>query len=229
MGIRTWLGLKKKRPEPERPAFWHDHSFAQLQQDRWVLSELNGKRDGFFVEIGAFDGKELSNTYLLETEYGWTGILAEPNPLFTASIRRTRPGAVLSTQPVDDVSGKSVTMRFVKDHPELSSMTQYASADGHAKSRQKESVEVTQATISLNDLLAGNNAPAQIDFVSIDTEGNEPAILKAFDFGRFHVRLFCVEHNNTDANQMLDDILLAQGYERVYREWSRWDAWYRKL
>jgi len=119
-------------------------------------------------------------------------------------------------------------MRFVKEHPELSSMSDNVSADGHAKSRQKESVEVVQTTISLNDLLDASAAPAQIDFISIDTEGNEPAILKSFDFARFDVRLFCIEHNNTSANRKLDEILLPHGYERVYREWSRWDAWYRK-
>ncbi|WP_426127513.1 hypothetical protein [Pararhizobium sp. PWRC1-1] len=134
MGIRTWLGLKKKRPvaeqPPEPPPFWNEHSFAQIQQDRWVLAELDGKRGGFFVEIGAFDGKQLSNTYLLETEYDWKGILAEPNPLLDG-IRKVRHAA-LYTHPVDAVSGKSVKMRFVADHPELSSMVNNAFKDRHA-------------------------------------------------------------------------------------------------
>ncbi|MDW5318314.1 FkbM family methyltransferase [Rhizobium sp. PL01] len=227
MGIRKWLGLKKTPPSVERPAFWNAHSFSQLQQDRWVVAELSGKRAGFFVEIGAFDGKQLSNTYLLETEYDWKGILAEPNPLFADGIRQIRR-ASLYTQPVDAVTGKSVTMRFVADHPELSSMTDHAFKDRHADIRRKESVEIVQTTISLNELLDAHGAPADIDFISIDTEGNEPDILSTFDFDRFNVRLFCIEHNNTDANEKLDKILLPKGYDRVYREWSRWDAWYRK-
>ncbi|WP_426127515.1 FkbM family methyltransferase [Pararhizobium sp. PWRC1-1] len=95
-------------------------------------------------------------------------------------------------------------------------------------SRRKESVEIVQTTISLNELLETNGAPLEIDFISIDTEGNEPDILSTFDFDKFSVRLFCIEHNNTNANEKLDKILLPKGYERVYREWSRWDAWYRK-
>lgn len=227
MGIRTWLGLKKKRASLEHPPFWNEHSFSQLQQDRWVVWELGGKRGGFFVEIGAFDGKELSNTYLLETEYDWKGILAEPNPLLADGIGKIRKAA-LYTQPVDAVTGKSVTMRFVADQPEFSSMADHAFKDRHADTRRKESVEIVQTTISLNDLLEAHGAPSDIDFISIDTEGNEPDILSTFDFDRFKVRLFCIEHNNTDANEKLDKILLTQGYERVYREWSRWDAWYRK-
>ncbi|WP_117191877.1 FkbM family methyltransferase [Rhizobium terrae] len=228
MGIRTWLGLKKKPASPARPPFWNENSFSQLQQDRWALSELNGKRGGFFVEIGAFDGKQLSNSYLMETEYDWQGILVEPNPAFGDTLRQTRKAA-LCTQPVDATSGKSVTMRFVTGQPEFSSMAEHAFKDKHAEKRRQESVEVTQTTISLNDMLEQYNAPSVIDFISIDTEGNEPDILSTFDLDRFRVRLFCIEHNNTEANAKLDAMLLPKGYERVYRDWSRWDAWYRKL
>src|ERR1017187_1984592 len=51
-------------------------SKSQLRQDLMVLSELDFKRGGYFVEFGATNGVTLSNTYLLEKEYGWTGILA---------------------------------------------------------------------------------------------------------------------------------------------------------
>lgn len=49
-------------------------NFSQAYQDMFVLSMLNGKRGGYYLEIGAFDGISLSNTYLLEKEFGWDGI-----------------------------------------------------------------------------------------------------------------------------------------------------------
>ena len=49
-----------------------------MWQHLFDLSELEFKRNGFFVEFGAANGIDLSNTYLLETEFSWTGILAEP-------------------------------------------------------------------------------------------------------------------------------------------------------
>ncbi|TCU13175.1 FkbM family methyltransferase [Rhizobium sullae] len=228
MGIRTWLGLKKKRVPLERPPFWNEHSYSQIQQDRWVIDELNGKRDGFFVEVGAYDGKHFSNTYMLEKEYSWTGIVAEPNPLFSDTIREVRSGP-LCTSPVDATTGRAVKMRFVSAAPALSGMAQLAHKDLHTKARRKEGVEIVQTTISLNDLLSQNNAPADIDFISIDTEGNEPGIMSTFDFSRYSVRLFSIEHNHTEADAKLDRIILPKGYERVYREWSRFDAWYRKV
>jgi len=52
-------------------------------------------------------------------------------------------------------------------------------------------------TVSLNDLLLSQAAPPRIDYISIDTEGSELAILEAFDFARWDVRLFTIEHNLT--------------------------------
>ena len=65
-------------------------SFAQLHQDLWVLHETRHKRNGYFVEFGATDGVNLSNTCLLEREFGWRGILAEPNPAWHAALRQNR-------------------------------------------------------------------------------------------------------------------------------------------
>jgi hypothetical protein len=53
---------------------------GQIFQDLWVLWETRGKTNGFFVEFGAADGVNLSNTFLLEDKYNWKGILAEPMP-----------------------------------------------------------------------------------------------------------------------------------------------------
>ncbi|WP_395449970.1 FkbM family methyltransferase [Aminobacter sp. UC22_36] len=209
------------------PAFIRSQrkSYSQLQQDLWALSEAGGKTDGYFVEVGACDGIGHSNTYMLE-QMGWTGILAEPNPAMEQAIvtRRTSP---LCTQPVGRTSGDAVTMLFVPDHPELSTMEQFAGVDGHARNRANHS-RVDQTTISLNDLLTRYDAPRQIDFISIDTEGSEPEILAGFDFGRFDVRLFAIEHNFTPAEKEIDRLMKLRGYKRVHRFWSRWDAWYRK-
>jgi FkbM family methyltransferase len=200
-------------------------SYSQLQQDLWVLSEAGGKADGYFVEVGACDGVGHSNTYMLE-QMGWTGILAEPNPAMEQRII-TRRKAPLCTQPVGKVSGVEVDMLFVPNHPELSTMEQFAGGDHHAP-RRADHAKVTQTTISLNDLLARYEAPKQIDFISIDTEGSEPDILAGFVFGRYDVRAFAIEHNFTRAEKEIDRMMRLSGYERVHRLWSRWDAWYRK-
>lgn len=226
MGLRTWLGIKKKNSLKRAP-FYNAHSFSQLQQNRWVLSELANKGGGFFVEIGAFDGKKLSNTYLLEKEFGWTGILVEPNPTQHQAIRSNR-SAVLDTRPVDARSGVTVTMRFVSEVPELSSMASKAHLDKHAEARSRDSIEIDQETVSLVELLEQHNSPENIDYISIDTEGNEFDILSTFDFLRYQVRLFSVEHNHTSAEHKIDSLMEERGYKRVFRELSQFDAWYKR-
>lgn len=49
-------------------------NFSQAHQDQFVITCLEGKRNGFFLDLGCNDPIEISNTYLLEKEYGWTGI-----------------------------------------------------------------------------------------------------------------------------------------------------------
>jgi hypothetical protein len=51
---------------------------SQLGQDIFALDFADFKIGGTFLEIGAADGVTLSNTYLLEKRFGWTGVLCEP-------------------------------------------------------------------------------------------------------------------------------------------------------
>jgi hypothetical protein len=65
-------------------------SKAQLRQDIFALSEVNFKKGGFFVEFGATDGAYLSNTYLMEKEFGWRGILAKPARWWHDALKNSR-------------------------------------------------------------------------------------------------------------------------------------------
>ena len=49
-------------------------SYSQLGQDLFVLEVLKEKKNGTFLDVGCADYKNISNTYLLEKEYGWKGI-----------------------------------------------------------------------------------------------------------------------------------------------------------
>ena len=58
----------------------YEGSYSQAGQESFVLNTLNEKNNGFYLEIGAYDSKIMSNTYLLETKYGWSGIALEIDP-----------------------------------------------------------------------------------------------------------------------------------------------------
>ena len=54
-----------------------ENNYSQAFQDMFVLSILNGKKNGTYVEIGADHGVIISNTYLLETQFEWKGVSLE--------------------------------------------------------------------------------------------------------------------------------------------------------
>ena len=62
---------------------------SQLKQDLFVLYHYQDT-PGFFVEFGGLDGIDTSNTYLLEKDHGWTGIIVEPLPRFKDDLIKNR-------------------------------------------------------------------------------------------------------------------------------------------
>ena len=55
----------------------YEGSNSQAGQESFVLSYLKEKRNGYYLEIGGYHSKIDSNTYLLETQYGWSGVALE--------------------------------------------------------------------------------------------------------------------------------------------------------
>ena len=200
---------------------------GQILQDLWVLYELDFQPSGYFVEFGAYDGTFHSNTKLLEERFGWTGLLVEPNPVLADALRVSRT-ATVDSRCVWDVTGETVDLLVTSD-AELSTVVAHATADLHTTARKATAMRtVAVPTVSLDDLLDEHSAPMDIDFMSVDTEGTELRILRAFDFSRHRPRLVAVEHNGRREEQDLDALMSSQGYERRFRSMSDWDAWYRR-
>lgn len=201
-------------------------SKSQISQDLFVLSQLNFKKNGFFVEFGATNGIDLSNTYLLEKEFGWTGILAEPAHSWKKSLKENRT-AIIDERCV--WSKSNLFLEFNEtDFGELSTLNQYSDLDSHKDARKHGKVYQVK-TVSLLDLLIENNAPKEIDYLSIDTEGSEFEILNNFDFSKYKIKLITCEHNYTPMRKHIFDLLSQHGYKRVFTEISEFDDWYVKL
>jgi FkbM family methyltransferase len=200
-------------------------SRAQILQDLWVAYEMQSRRNGFFVEFGGADGVKFSNTYYLEAELGWRGIVAEPARVWHPAVRQNR-ACFVDDRCVWIRSGEKV----IFNQPAIavhSTIEAYSDSDKLAHTR-KEGLRYEVETISLNDLLAYWSAPRRIDYLSIDTEGSELDILQAFDFGAYDVRLITVEHNHSDKRQPLYDFLTSKGYRRKFERLSGVDDWYVK-
>jgi FkbM family methyltransferase len=207
----------------EQADIMESSSKAQLKQDIFVLSELDCKTGGYFVEFGATNGVDLSNTYLLETKFGWTGILAEPAKVWAEALTKNR-NCHIDYDCVWSKSGEVLEFNEV-NAAELSTIDTFSGVDEHAATRTS-GTKYPVNTISLLDLLKKYDAPKDIDYLSIDTEGSEFEILNAFDFNAYQFRIITCEHNFTPMREKIYDLLTSKGYTRKFPAISIFDDWY---
>lgn len=204
-------------PDALDPAALNELSTSQLGQDLWVLERSGFKRGGFFVEFGATDGVRLSNSYLLETQFGWHGICAEPNPRMFAQLQRNR-SCIVTNACIGPRSGERVEFVLAEEY---GGRVQDMASDFHAAKREAywsdPAFRTSFVTESLHDTLTRLGAPRQIDYLSIDTEGSELEILAAFPFECWELRLITVEHNFTPAREHIRSLLESKGYVRTER------------
>lgn len=205
-------------------------SKAQNQQDLWALREFMLKHDssgknGFFVEFGATDGILRSNTFLLEDEYDWKGILCEPAKVFHHELRMNR-SARIDVRCVYSETGRKIAFHEVESQ-ELSGLQEFKHIGGWEDARKKYT-EYEVETVTLDDLLTQNDAPKRINYISIDTEGSEYEILRVFPFEKWDIECFSVEHNYSENEIQIDEHMKTKGYQRVLKEVSSQDAWYVK-
>ena len=188
--------------------------YSQKGQDEWVLSVLKYKRNGYFVDLAASDGIRLSNTYTMESSYGWGGLLIEPNSHFYALCNKNRTSTVIDAV-VDSVSGNTVCFR--SDNMELGGIVSddtdnnYAIRGGQLK--LASSVLTERTTTTLEEILSNNNAPRVMDYLSLDIEGAETRALRTFPFDKYTFLTMTIERPTVE----LENLLFENGYHFVMK------------
>lgn len=97
---------------------------GQALQDKFVLNVLKNKRNGTFVEIGSHEPVHINNTYILEAEYGWKGIMIDYFDHFLPGYKKYRPESV-------HVISDATTLDYVRlfDETEMPENIDYLSLD----------------------------------------------------------------------------------------------------
>ena len=207
-------------------------SKSQVSQDLFAFYFAKNQKNGFFIEIGACDGIHLSNTYMLEKSYGWSGIICEPSNYWQLRIKGRN--CIISTKAIFSETGKKIKFDEFPTAPGLSGFSKYLDDDNNKEIRSKgykseafQNYDVE--TITLNDLIAENTDKKSIDYISIDTEGSEYEIIKSFNFDKYNVEIFTIEHNFIkEKRDKIFDLLTKNNYVRIFENLSHWDDWYIK-
>ena len=188
---------------------------SQIFQDLFAYFFSNFKKKGVFIEIGGGNGVDLSNTYILEKKFKWKGVICEPDNRLHANILAKRK-CFLETAPVTNISNKNIYFYYRGLYNSFTSSS-YNSSAKKIKS------------ISLNNLIKKYKLTKNIDYISIDTEVNELNIIKNFNFNKYNVKIFTIEHNfKKRERESIYKILKKNDYQRVFKYISYMDDWYIK-
>ena len=203
---------------------------SQLYQDIFASFVVNDKFNKSYLEFGATNGIDLSNTYILENEFSWSGSLAEPDQHWIDDLRKNRPNSNIISKCIWSTSGKKLNFFSSNTHV-LSSLDDFKYSDinsmpGNTATRVKEGKNYQVETISLNDVIFNYFAGKTPSYISIDTEGSEFEILNSFDFTKYQPIIFTIEHNFTDLQKKIDDLMKKNNYSRIFRDLTLFDAWY---
>ena len=190
---------------------------SQYGQDKYVAEQLfPGKTDGFFVDIGAHDGVTYSNSKHFE-ELGWNGICVEPNPHVFRELKENRSCECVNAC-ISEVSGElefaTVQSQSESDYTNMLSGIvdkydkrhwQRLESEVAARGGKLETIKVTSLTF--NECVPPGT---QVDFVSIDTEGAELAVLQSIDFAAADIKYFVIENNYKEST--IADFMATKGY-----------------
>ena len=203
---------------------------SQLYQDVFASFVIGNQFDKTFLEFGATDGLELSNSFMLENTLNWSGVLSEPSPQWHEVLKENRKYTKIIKKCIWSDSGKILDF-FMSDRGNFSTLNEFIDSDKYSmpfntEARKKAGKLITVETISLNDVIKeyfNNTSPS---YISIDTEGSEFKILESFNFENYRPKVFTVEHNFTELQSKIDELMVSKNYERIFRKLTSFDAWY---
>jgi FkbM family methyltransferase len=187
--------------------------YRHREEPELVFAFLRG-RPGVFVEVGANDPVEGSQSYRLEQELGWTGLLVEPLLEHAEDLRRRRRAAVAQVAcGPPGCHGQWVEFKVAGVSSTLA--REFINYRRTAK-------EVRQVQVMTLDSLLEHHGIDHIDFLSLDVEGYEVEVMEGLNFEKYRPRLILIEDRVRDLQR--HRYLTSKGYKIVRRSGA--NGWY---
>src|SRR3989344_2626829 len=190
--------------------------YSRVSQDRYLFERFFlGKRQGVFVDIGAYDGQKFSNTLFFEQSMGWRGLCVEPQAEPFKKLAATRT-AYCEQVCVSNFEGEAdfVESTASIDETMLSGLS--ATFDPTHVARMKvvsTNTRVLKVPVVKLGTLLEKYGLYDIDYCSIDVEGAEFPILSDFDFNKFRISVLTIKNNLND--DRIPKFMASKGYEFV--------------
>jgi FkbM family methyltransferase len=190
-------------------------SYSQEGEDMVLRRIFSNKEHGFYVDVGAHHPQRFSNTYGFYRR-GWRGINIEPNPDGWSAFRRERKRDINLQVGISDHAGTLKYYMF--DDPALNSFDAELTASRLASTPFRllgiKEIAVERLEDILNKYLP---AGQEVDFLSIDVEGLDMAVLRSNDWNAFRPRYVLVESLDTSLESAIQGeiylFMKTWGYE----------------
>lgn len=178
----------------------HAHtSFSQLGEDLILEKMFEGKKNGFYVDIGAYHPKQYSNTYIFYLK-GWRGINIEPMPGSIEEFSKLRPRDINLEIAIGHKKNKMTYHIF--NQKALNGFSKKLTADKQENTSYRvietKKMNIYPLSYILKKFLPKNQ---KIDFMSIDVEGLDLEVLKSNDWNNYRPKIIIAE----DINFVLDE------------------------
>ncbi|VDP01072.1 unnamed protein product [Soboliphyme baturini] len=168
-----------------------DHS--QRKQSMAVDRIFKGKRDGFFVEMGAYDGETYSNTLYFERFLNWTGLLVEAGAINFANMLNKKRKAWLLKGCVH--GAQKPEKRLFVEAMEVGSTEENMNRLKLSLMRLYRRCTVAKVwCFPLKSVMNVINV-TKVDYFSLDVEGGELPILKSIPDSGIDVSVIQVEYS----------------------------------
>lgn len=186
--------------------------YAQNREDLILESFFSDIKQGFYVDVGAFDPDYDSVTKLFYKK-GWHGINIEPQLSGYEAFRKRRKRDVNLNIGIADKRG-TLTLRAYKSAG-LSTFSDSVKQT-YEKQPDQDTKEYTERTVEVHPLreVLAEQKVKHIHFMKVDVEGLEHAVLASNDWQRFRPEVLCIEANHIEKDW--HPILRKAGYELVF-------------
>lgn len=203
-----------------RAGFFDRHalrSYSQEGEDMILRRFFDGRRDGFYIDVGAHHPMRFSNTYFFYRQ-GWRGINIEPNPDAARGFRLFRRRDIHVTAGVHTTAGEMRYWCF--NEPALNTFDEALMRERIDQTPYRvvntRMVAVSRLDGILDEFLPGNQ---RIDFMSIDAEGADFQVLQSNDWARYRPTLVLVEalgwRLELAHNHPIDRFMRGVGYAMI--------------
>lgn len=181
----------------------------------YALNDLDKKierylphNNGFFVELGANNGIDQSNTLYFEKFKEWRGVLIEPvvHNYFMCRKNRSKLNSIHCNACVSfeyrerfvPISYANLMTTPLIDGSDIIDKGEHIRKAQSFLAQHEDSVTFGAEAKTLNSILKESNAPHHIDLLSLDVEGAEIEVLRGIDFNEFSFEYMCIECRSID-------------------------------